>query len=286
MYNKTSAQEKAASHVKSNGFFSLIGIILFFSGWIYRWAYFSFFGLDINLQSFLSQSFFIVPIQIFFGSVYNILRTAILILSLPLLSSMTVIYVNRLRLLAAILIARILIIPVRHKCLCLAKDRSGRRQPFFPLMLNETVVAAWALILTFWLSHQQAQSDARRDAVDSTSTLPVVSLLVPTTGFVLGQDLRHLDDNNQLITDPELKNYSLIGDHNLARDLRSTSLSSPEKKQVWRLLAQETGGWLYLVRTMPPSANKDDRPMVLAIPNASQGQALILGPEIPKKRSF
>ncbi|MFM9101172.1 MAG: hypothetical protein ACKOPS_07495, partial [Cyanobium sp.] len=43
---------------------SLLGITLFFSGWIYRWAYFAYYSLNLNDQSFTAQSYLIVPIQI------------------------------------------------------------------------------------------------------------------------------------------------------------------------------------------------------------------------------
>ena len=53
---------------------------------------------------------------------------------------------------------------------------------------------------------------------------------------------------------------------------------------MWRLLANETLGWLYLIRTLPASAEPSERPLVLAIPNAKRGQTLILCPSTPEIR--
>jgi hypothetical protein len=99
---------------------------------------------------------------------------------------------------------------------------------------------------------------------------------------VLAQDLRLLEDNGEPIPDPPLRGHALIGDLNLARDLRGTSLSDGKRQQVWRLLAQEPTGWLFLIRTLPSTAAANERPTVLAIPNAKQGQVLILSPESPE----
>lgn len=146
-------------------------------------------------------------------------------------------------------------------------------------LTDEAVVVIWALIIVFLLSRQQGLTDARRDAVEQTSRLPVVSLILPQSDNVLAQDLLLLEDNGQAITDLPLANHALIGDLELAREIRSTSLSNDKKRQVWRLLAQEPEGWLYLIRTMPETPTRTDRPLVLAIPNAKQGQSLILSPE-------
>lgn len=162
---------------------------------------------------------------------------------------------------------------------------SEDRQRFITSLLDEVVIVAWVLITIFWLSQHRGLEDAQRDAIEGRSTLPVVSLILAQGEGILAQDLRLLEDNGEPIPDPALVNHSLIGDLNLARYLRSTSLSDGARQQVWRLLTQEPEGWLYLIRTLPPSATAMVRPIVLAIPNAKQGQALILSPEVPKLSS-
>ena len=260
---------------------SLLGITLFFSGWIYRWAYFSYFSLDVNAQPYTAQSFLFVPIQIYLGRPSNLLKTLLVVLALPLLISLSVRMLNGLQEWITNLCCRlpwIRSLPIR---IGLPASGSDERQRFIASLLDEAVIVAWVLTALFLLSKHQGLADARRDSVEGRSTLPAVSLVLPQGEGILAQDLRLLEDNGAPIPDPPLANHALIGDLNLARDLRATSLSDGERQQVWRLLTQETEGWLYLIRTLPPTAPAKERPMVLAIPNAKQGQALILSPEIP-----
>lgn len=262
---------------------SIFGIFLFFSGWIYRWAYFSYFNLDVNVQSFMPQSFLIIPIQIYFGGIANILKTGAFILVLPMLILVSRKIISSMWIFGTTLTNRLLPLSVLFRRQDLSDFSTEEHHKLITLLLDETVIVAWLLTIIFGLSQQQGLCDARRDAIDDSSTLPVVTLLLSKTNGVLAQDLSQLEDNNKPIYDPATTDFSFIGDLDLALDLKNTSLSNPDRKEVWRLLAQESGGWLYLVRTMPPSTKKDDRPMVLAIPKASQGQSLILSPEIPKK---
>ena len=46
----------------------LLGIFLYFTGWIYRWAYFGWFQIEINRLDLPARSFLFVPIQVFFGN--------------------------------------------------------------------------------------------------------------------------------------------------------------------------------------------------------------------------
>ncbi len=55
----------------------LLGIFLYFTAWIYRWAYFNFFSLEITRLSFPFRSFFFVPIQVFLGDSWAFTKTAL-----------------------------------------------------------------------------------------------------------------------------------------------------------------------------------------------------------------
>jgi hypothetical protein len=262
---------------------SLLGITLFFSGWIYRWAYFSYFSLDVNVQSYPAQSFLIVPIQIYLGSPGNMLKTILVLLALPLVISLSLRLLNLGQTASKALLLRLPWIRSMQARLALPVWGPENRRQFVASLVDELVIVAWVLIAIFWLSQHQGLADARRDALDTSSTLPVVSLLLPQNDGVLAQDLRLLEDNGEPIPDPPLRNHALIGDLNLARDLRATRLSESDQQRVWRLLAEEPTGWLYLIRTLPSTAAANERPMVLAIPNAKRGQALILSPESPEE---
>lgn len=261
---------------------SLLGITLFFSGWIYRWAYFAYFSLKLNDQSFTAQSFLIVPIQIYLGTPSNLLKTLLLFLALPLLITITMALIKRLSALVAHLPSRfpglrpLLAVPAAPEA------RLAEVRRFLASLVDELVIVAWVLILLFWFSQDQGLRDARRDAVEATSTLPAVSLVLPQSDGILAQDLRVLNDSGEPIPDPPLVNQVLIGDAELAREVRSSTLSDPQSQRVWRLLNQEPSGWLYLIRTIPASSNADDRPLVVAMPNAKPGQSLLLKPAYPQ----
>jgi len=276
MVNENSSEKKTLLLGGFSSILSLLGITLFFSGWIYRWAYFSYFSLDVNVQTYTAQSFLIVPIQIYLGSAGSLLKTILVLLALPLLISLSRRFLNGLQ------ISWIRSLQAR---LALPSVGLKDRRQFTASLRDELVIVAWVLIAIFWLCKHQGLADARRDAVDSSSTLPVVSLLLPQSDGVLAKDLRLLEDNGEPIPDPPLRGHALIGDLNLARDLRGTSLSDGKGQRVWRVLAQEPTGWLFLIRTLPSTAAANERPTVLAIPNAKQGQVLILSPQSPEVSS-
>jgi hypothetical protein len=253
--------------------------MLFFAGWIYRWAYFAYFSLDINEQTFSAQSFVILPFHIFLGSFWNLFRTIVSLVALVVLISLTFALFEYLRMVSASLLFGNHWIQLLCSRLRLSEINICLRQKATASLINEAVVVFWVLLIVFLLSKQQGLLDARNDAVEGTTTLPVVSLILPKSDGALAQDLRILEDNGQAIYDLPLANHALVGDLELAREFRTTSLSNDNGQQVWRLLAQEPEGWLYLIRTVPKSLTGTERPLVLAIPNAKQGQSLILSPE-------
>ena len=55
----------------------LLGIALFFAGWIYRWSYYYFFQLEVTNLDFPPQSFLFVPLQIFLANGWTIFKTAL-----------------------------------------------------------------------------------------------------------------------------------------------------------------------------------------------------------------
>lgn len=50
---------------------SIVGLLaaaLYFTGWIYRWAYYAFFQIEVTTLNLPFESFLIVPLQVFFGN--------------------------------------------------------------------------------------------------------------------------------------------------------------------------------------------------------------------------
>ncbi|MFM6404491.1 MAG: hypothetical protein ACKPGT_07470, partial [Microcystis sp.] len=50
----------------------LIGAGLYYTGWVYRWAYFAYYQLGITSLDFPVESFLLLPLQVFFGTPQSI----------------------------------------------------------------------------------------------------------------------------------------------------------------------------------------------------------------------
>jgi hypothetical protein len=72
----------------------LLGVALFFTGWIYRWSYFYCFQLNVITLDLPVESFFLVPLQVFLGDGPTILRSAIALLLTALAIYLTLWLVN------------------------------------------------------------------------------------------------------------------------------------------------------------------------------------------------
>lgn len=136
------------------------------------------------------------------------------------------------------------------------------------------MIVIWLLIILYWLARSQGWQDARRDAINDTSTLPVFTYVFPEKQLVLG---RKLDD---IFLNPALDKYHIIGDLTLFESLRGietndTTLLSP---RVWRLLL-ENNNWIYCFPALSSNAAKNEVPPVLAIRQDKEGQLMILSPE-------
>lgn len=244
----------------------VLGAALFFTGWIYRWAYFAYFQLEITTLNFPTESFFIVPIQVFFGTPGAIARTLI---SLPIF-------------LAAIYLGSWLVQAAKQWL----GDRLGKRwrlllpKPNLFLaiqpLLDEILLFLLAIALLFLFAKNQGIADARRDAHNATSTLPAIALLTQADG-ILGIPL------NRPGEDPPL-NYRLFGDRSLVERIyrrEDNDISIPNQPRVWRLLLEQEG-WIYLAIALPGAPkpnNRDLRPLVVAIQETvSDERVLLLGP--------
>ena len=133
----------------------------------------------------------------------------------------------------------------------------------------------------FWLGRFQGQADAYRDAVNNTSTRPIVSLVSAKDKLPLGRNL----DN--LFTNPSLKESHIIGDVDQFKNILGQEINDstdPKQPIIWRLLI-ESNGWVYVFPSMPSEAKFDQRPRVLAINTGDGGVQLLIisGPNLVKK---
>ncbi|MDJ0897804.1 MAG: hypothetical protein QNJ55_03255 [Xenococcus sp. MO_188.B8] len=263
----------------------LLGIFLYFTGWLYRWAYYSFFQLEIIRLDFPIRSFLFVPIQVCLGDFWAFGRTALVAIATIILIKFTLWLLqplntlegnqsnqgrSRLREFAQKL----------HRSL-IARTLRSLAEVFPQSLRNDTIIVTWLLVALFWLARIQGTIDARRDAINDTSLLPVITFVTPEKSSVLGRNL----DN--LFLDPSLEGYRIIGDKGLFDYLRgreTNDVVTPENTRVWRLLL-ENNGWFYLFPALPPKADRDQRPPVLAIRANGSGELMILSPDYTKPDS-
>jgi hypothetical protein len=246
---------------------SLIGAALFFSGYVYRWAYFSYFLLDIAELNFPAETYPIVPIQVFCGTPWLVLRTLLFVF----LTAMVI---------RAVLWGLQTIERWRRRLPNLVPRGSRfltsglvELTNAMSTLLHEVVIVIGILIMLFWVSRCQGTADAQRDAYNDTSKLPMIALVIPDKdkNVALG---RLLADPK---IDPALTGFRYFGDRALFDEIyrKEDNISSTGKDEFWRILLSQEN-WMYLFKSMSGTPQKNNFPVVLAIQQKEGGQQLIL----------
>ena len=268
----------------------LLGVALFFTGWIYRWSYFYCFQLNVITLDLPVESFFLVPLQVFLGDGPTILRSAIALLLTALAIYLSLWLVNSINKTVAAKInrratrwrfyARRRKLGLLHRFLKSWQRFNINRLNSIKLLrslVDEIIIVGWVLLVLFWSAYHQGIADARRDAGENSS-LPAVALIAKQDNIALGRKL----DDPTLRLDP--KGFKAIGDAGLFADLSKrdyTDINNPKEPRVWRLLL-ERGNWIYLFPALTKEQQKDPnaRPPVMAIQQSQSGdQLLIVSPE-------
>jgi hypothetical protein len=257
----------------------LLGIFLYFTGWTYRWVYFGWFQIEINRLDLPVRSFLFVPIQVFFGTPSASLLTLFAIIVGTILIKLTLWLVQPLPTKSTLWsVQSVANNPhqFQHKLQQLLAIPRFFADIIPPALRKDLIVVIWLLIILFQLAKYQGTIDARRDAVNETSTLPVITLVLPEKQIALGRNL----DN--LLLDPSLKGYRIIGNKELFDYLRGkeNNDSGTNPPRVWRLLL-ENNKWTYVFPALSAQSPDDERPPLLAINQDKEGQLMILAPVIP-----
>ncbi|WP_199247859.1 hypothetical protein [[Phormidium] sp. ETS-05] len=265
----------------------VISAVLYFTGWIYRWAYFGFFLLEVTTLDLLNESFFMVPFYLFFGNLEAVGRTLGLIVSFvwwlmigQLLILLLVDRWNKTRQQLSGWFKQ-----NYHK----SKLRAGMMpyvmailelniKSFPPPLVRDFFLIFITLIMLYNLAYNQGLADARRDA-GPKSTLPVVTLVVPESKIPLGRNIRDLTLN------PKLQQSRVIGDIELYEQLQRRDFndkSVPEEQRiVWRLLLDRNGQF-YIFPALPSGVPVSKSPPVVVIQESVAGdQMMIMSPEVP-----
>ena len=266
----------------------LISIFLYFTAWIYRWAYYSFFSLELTRLSFPLRSFFFVPMQVFLGDSWAFGKTILALMILTTAIKITLWLLQPLSIDFILPLHSFQPINQRRRWLLRLCKLAQQLHQSLPLKIlrnlasiipsalqKDLVIVIWLLVILFWLARNQGWQDARRDAINDTSTLPVFTYVFPDKQLVLGRKL------GDIFTDPALKKYHIIGDLTLFNYLRGSetndTTSSPPR--VWRLLL-ENNNWIYCFPALSKDALTNEVPTVLAIRQDKEGQLMILSPSI------
>jgi hypothetical protein len=245
------------------GSVGLLAIALVFTGWIYRWHYFTYFQIEPTHLGFSVESTSISAFSLLFRSPLALVRTLFA--------------------LGLALVGILLTFQVIHACRALLKLRlrwlgrrlgpghslplsRGQRQQLRHLgaLFDELVIGLWLLLVLYELARGQGVADAQRDAVNETSSLPLVTLAMKGQEAVIGRDL------DQPFANPA--GVRLLGSRERYEVLLGAELNPEEQGTTWRLLA-ETGEQLLVIPTLPKGTTRSKSPPVLLF---NKGDRLII----------
>ena len=242
---------------------SLLGLLvaaLYFTGWIYRWAYFSFFQIQVTSLNLPGQSFFLAAFQVFFGHPVTIARTTAAVIITTLAG------------LVGVSLRQKLTTQLSRRVSPRLRLASAGPLNFLAGLADELIIVLLTLTTLFWLAQWQATADAWQDAVNQTSSLPVVTLVFAKNEAALG---RQIDD---LFVNPD--GLRVVGDleqYNRLLGQELTDIEDPDQPRVWRLLLNQNGA-LYIFPALPKK-DRFLRPPVLVI-QASSSKLTILSPRV------
>ena len=267
----------------------LLGAALFFTGWIYRWSYFSFFQLEVTTLNLPVESFFMVPLQVFLADGPTIVRSAIALLLAVLAIYLTLWLFNSINNTVAAkingIITQSLSYPYGRRfrwIYCILKSweqfniNRYKSIKLLRSLLDEIIIVGWVLLVLFWSAYHQGIADARRDAGEN-SALPAVALIAKQDNIALG---RKPDDDTLRSVG---KGFKAIGDIGLFANLTQQDfnhINNSKEPIVWRLLL-DRGNWIYLFPALTKAQQKDPnaRPLVVAVQQSQSGaQLLIVSP--------
>lgn len=234
------------------GLLSLLAIALYFTGWIYRWFYYDFFQLEVTTLNLPFESFYLAAFQVLFGHPFSCIRTIIAIL----VSGFIIIFILKIR--------KKLSATFRKSRLFALDLLSTNKLEFLESLIDELLIILLILTSLFWIARWQANIDAWKDAVNETSFLPVVTVVIPETGGGLGRKT----DNP--IVDPS--GFRIIGDQNLYSNLLGNELTNTEdsnQARVWRLLL-DRDSYFYIFPTLPRKDKSLSFPVLIIHENSNQ----------------
>ncbi|MGK7914975.1 MAG: hypothetical protein AB4038_05430, partial [Prochloraceae cyanobacterium] len=157
---------------------ALLAAALYFTGWIYRWAYFGFFQVGVTTLNLPVESFYLAAFRSLVGNPLIFLRTTITFIITMLVIIITLQIVQKFQ--------RFIVRYLGRITLNLTSTNQSSLN-FLSSLINELVIVLWILAALFFLAYWQADRDAFRDAVNETSILPVVTVIMGEDNAALGR---------------------------------------------------------------------------------------------------
>ena len=243
---------------------SLLAIALLFTGWIYRWHYYTYYQVEPTSLGLSIESAYITAFSLLFGRPWSIAR---FLIGLALTVVGIVISFKALNIIRGVLAPSLERLFQR-----LGLEGAQREQlRLFALLVDELVIILCLLLVLYCLASHQGLADARRDAVNETSTLPLVTIVMPGKEAVIGRDL------DKPFANPT--DIRIFGNAEPYTELLGSEIQL-EGGQRWRLLS-DAGGKLLVIPSLPAtsSAVTSKAPPVLMFLDGAKGdQLLILSP--------
>jgi hypothetical protein len=255
-----SMNESASPLGKLAGSIGLVAIALLFTGWIYRWHYFTYFQVDPTSLGFPVETISIAAFSLLFRNPWSIIQ---LIIGLVLAFAGIVVTFRAIHLCSALLLP--LFGQMQQR---MGLGREQRQQlGLLTSLANELVIVLWLLLMLYGLAAGQGLSDARRDAMDETSTLPLITIAMPGLQSVIGRD------PDQMLVNPS--GVRLFGSRDRYNALLGDELNSSSGRRRWRLLS-DTGGRLLVIPSLPSTQIGGKAPPLLIFPDGGKGDRLVI----------
>ncbi|WP_346294376.1 hypothetical protein [Sphaerothrix gracilis] len=242
----------------------LLSIALYYSGWIYRWAYYGFYNIEITSINLALESFFIVTIQVFLSSFSSAIFFVISCFFICLMGVLCNFLVDNFY---------VKIIFLFKSKRIQSKLRRKIINKAFKNFVKDIIIVAWILITLFQISKARGIIDAKRDFSNESSKLPIITV-VASEDYPLGRNVK----NPFIITDKE-DNLKVLGDIKRYMELSGRELNDAIGGRVWRLLLEDENR-LYIVETMPEKMVQQSSPITLQISKSGDGALLILTNEV------
>lgn len=242
---------------------TLLAAALYFTGWSYRWAYYSVFYLEVTVLDLPFESFYLAAFQALLGCPFTILKTVV-----ALLIALVAIFVT-------LQLRRKMVRSFQRSRFRFFSNHTSMTEAvrFAVSLVDEFIVLLVILTILFWLARWQGKTDAWKDAVNETSSLPAVTIVIPAEGVAVGKEV----DTPTL--NPSFPKIRIIGDLELYRNkvlkygLNDTR--NIDKQRVWRLLL-DRNGYFYVFPALPSKTRFLDFPVLIVY--ESSAQLVILSP--------